>query len=283
VDKGEGIINVEALDEKGNYRNFLDLQTYVVSPKGERVIVRLEQTGPGHYEAKFPTKEVGTYLLNMQEMDKGNAIGSQVVGASVSYSPEFTSPEPNVNLLRRLAESGGGMLLDPANLTANPFLHDRARTYQAQDLWEWLLKLAVILFVADVGIRRIQIDREEWLRATAGLRRILFFWKGKPSTPEAQESLSNLLAAREGVRGGRTAPGARTREDLFKPVQAGAPIEYQPGETEAGGEPVSTAPIAPRPPAGAPKPEGEQKPAPEPGGTTSRLLEAKRRAQQRKK
>ena len=36
VDKGEGVISVEALDEKGNYRNFLNLQAAVVSPKGEK-------------------------------------------------------------------------------------------------------------------------------------------------------------------------------------------------------------------------------------------------------
>jgi len=59
VENGQGHINVEALDEQGNYRNFLTLQTVVVSPKGEKQTVRLEQTGPGHYEAPFPTKEVG--------------------------------------------------------------------------------------------------------------------------------------------------------------------------------------------------------------------------------
>ena len=110
--KGEGVINVEALDEKGNYRNFLNLQTAVVSPKGERQTVRLEQTGPGHYEAKFPTKEVGAYLMNLMDMKDGQLRGSQVVGASVNYSPEFNAPEPNLNLLRRLAESGGGKVLD---------------------------------------------------------------------------------------------------------------------------------------------------------------------------
>jgi uncharacterized membrane protein len=283
VDKGEGVISVEALDEKGEYRNFLDLQTSVVSPKGERVTVRLEQTGPGHYEAKFPTKEVGSYLLNMLEMEKGKPIGSQVVGASVSYSPEFTAPEPNLNLLRRLAESGGGKLLDPSKLTENPFLHDRVKTHQAQDIWEWLLKLAVILFVADVGIRRIQIDREEWLRATAGIRRLLFFWHAQPRPATAQESLNSLLATREGLRSGRTAPGTQTREELFKPAQEGAPIEFPVGETQSGGDPATAPAIAPRSPAGIAQPTAEQKPPPEPGGTASRLLEAKRRAQLRKK
>src|SRR2546426_12821996 len=64
VDKGEGVISVEALDQQGNFRNFLNLQAIVVSPKGEKQSVRLEQTGPGHYDARFPTKEVGADLLN---------------------------------------------------------------------------------------------------------------------------------------------------------------------------------------------------------------------------
>ena len=120
VDKGEGVINVEALDEQGNFRNFLNLQAIVVSPKGERQTVRLEQTGPGHYEARFPTKEVGAYLLNLMEIKDGQVRGSQVIGASVNYSPEFNASEPNLNLLRRLAETGGGKLLDPIDSSGEP-------------------------------------------------------------------------------------------------------------------------------------------------------------------
>ncbi|HYV26087.1 MAG TPA: glutamine amidotransferase, partial [Candidatus Eisenbacteria bacterium] len=105
VDKGEGVINVEALDAQGNYRNFLNLQTIVVSPKGERQTVRLEQTGPGHYEAHFPTKDVGAYLLNLEDMKDGEVRGSQVIGASINYSPEFSATEANMNLLQRLADS----------------------------------------------------------------------------------------------------------------------------------------------------------------------------------
>ncbi|HWI57261.1 MAG TPA: glutamine amidotransferase, partial [Bacillota bacterium] len=151
VDKGEGLINIEALDEQGNYRNFLNLQAAVLSPKGERLNVRLEQTGPGHYEAHFPTKEVGAYLLNLMDIKNGQLRGSQVVGASVNYSPEFLAAEPNFNLLRRLAESGGGKLLDPAQPGINPFLHDRQKTFQPRALWEWLLQCAIILFTLDVG------------------------------------------------------------------------------------------------------------------------------------
>ena len=271
VDKGEGLINVEALDEKGNYRNFMNLQATVVSPKGEHMDVRLEQTGPGHYEAKFPTKEVGAYLLNLKQMENGKAVAGQVVGASVNYSPEFAAGEPNLNLLRRIAEAGAGKVLDPNNNASNPFTHDRLKTHQPRDWWEGLLKLAVILFVLDVGVRRIQLDREEWLRATVTLRKWTFFWKGAPRTLEQEESLASLLAKRGEVRTTRTAAG-EVRPELFQPEQPGAPVSLMTGETPSA-RPTSSPTAAVEI-----KPEEPERPA----GTTSRLLEAKKRAQKRR-
>ena len=273
VDKGQGLINVEALDEQGNYRNFLNLQTTIVSPKGERQNVRLEQTGPGHYEARFPTKEVGAYLLNLMDMKEGQVRGSQVVGASVNYSPEFTASEPNFNLLRRLAETGGGKILDPAVPSQNPFEHDRRKTFQPRDLWEWLLRFAVILFTVDVGVRRIQLDRDEISKAIHALRRWIFFWQGVPRTPEAEESLAALLSRREQVRSKQPVPMLQPRADLFRPEKTvSAPLPGTEEASEAEIPPVNS-PIEPA------KPAADQEP---PATTTSRLLEAKRRAQKRK-
>jgi len=265
VDKGEGVINVEAVDDQGNYRNFLNLQAAVVSPKGERQSVRLEQTGPGHYEAHFPTRQVGSYLLNLMDIKDGQLRGSQVVGASVNYSPEFIATEPNVNLLRRLAESGGGKMLEPSVPALNPFSHDRRKTFQPRDLWESLIKLAIVLFIFDVGVRRIQIDREEWQR----LLRPLLFWRA-PKLVGADESLTALLARRDQVRSTKTA-AAQPKPELFRPVK---PVEEVTRLTPQGG----SSPVAPVSPVSSESAEASEAPA----STTSRLLEAKRRAQQRK-
>jgi hypothetical protein len=268
VDKGEGIISVEALDEKGDYRNFLNLQTVVVSPKGERQTVRLEQAGPGRYEAHFPTREVGSYLLNLMEFKEGKLAGSQAVGASVNYSPEFNATAPNVNLLKRLAESGGGKLLDPLDVADNPFLHDRKRTFQPRDFWEWLLQFAVVLFTVDVGVRRIQIDREAWLKGMEYLRRRLFFWQGQARPVEADESLSALLTRRGQVRASQTAPGAEPSPDLFRPQK---PVTLPTRETSAADAAMSTET--------SPEETGEKEE--KPVTTTSRLLDAKRRARKK--
>jgi hypothetical protein len=275
VDKGEGEISVDALDEQGNYHNFLDLQGIVVTPKGESITVPVKQTGPGHYEARFATKEVGTYVLNLLNRENGKVVSSQVVGASINYSPEFNASEPNVNLLRRLVESGGGRLLDPTDPLMNTFLHDRQKTYQPRDLWEWLLRFAVILFPLDVAVRRIQLDRDEMHRAWRKIRGWVFFWQGTPREPEAEESLAALLARREQVRSTQTAPSqaqVKASADLFRPQKQVT--------TPLGDEGIAPG-SAPEEVAG---PEaGKEGPAkPEPTSTTSRLLDAKRRAQRRK-
>jgi uncharacterized membrane protein len=269
LEKGEGVINVEALDAKGDYRNFLNLQAIVVSPKGERVIVPVRQSGPGHYEAKFPTKEAGTYAVNVVEMDGTKVVAQQTAGASINYSPEFSVPEPNYNLLRRLAEAGGGKVLDLKNPLDNPFRHDRLKTFQPRDLWEWLLKFAVILFVLDVGFRRIQIEREDALKALAFAKGALLFWRPMPKVTKSDESLSALLARRDAVRAETTKP-AEERPELFQPTQPSAmPLPGTPPKPE----PAQPAPAAS--PA-----EAETKPAP--ASSMASLLEAKRRAQRKK-
>lgn len=271
VDSGEGQLTVEALDENGNFRNFLNLRAVVVSPKGQRQTVQLEQTGPGHYEARFPTKEVGAYIVHLMDMQDGAIRGSQVLGASVNYSPEFNATEPNLNLLHRLAQSGDGKMLDLSDPRDSPFLHDRQKTFQPKDLWQWLLRFAIVLFPVDVGLRRIQLDRDEIRRGLQWLRRWIFFWQGVPRPVEAEESLAALLARREQVRSSQTAPAAEVHPGLFQPENSQATPVAMPGSSMSPEQPVI--------PAAAPA--AESPPAPDRAATTSRLLEAKRRAQRR--
>lgn len=265
VEKGEGRVSVEAVDPKGNYRNFLNLQMMVVSPKGEKQRLHLEQTGPGHYEAKFPTKDVGAYLMNLMHMEGEDMRGSQVLGLSVNHSPEFDDPEPNLHLLRRLAESSGGKVLDPEK--DSPFQHDRQKTFQARDLWEWLLKFAIVLFPLDVAVRRIQIGRDEWERFMAVMRRTFALRKPAAEQAAADESLSALLNRREQVRTTQTAPAA-IDPGLFQP-QKTVDVASQPTTVETAGTSQTVEK--------APETSQENKGA----STASRLLDAKRRARKR--
>lgn len=270
IDQGRGSLSVEALDKDGNFRNFLTLKAAVVSPKGERKDVFLEQTGPGRYEAKFDTKEVGTYVLNLMNMQDGKVQGTMPLGASVNYSPEFNSASANMFLLKRLAEAGGGgPMLDPANLASNPFNWDRQRTFQPRDLWELLIKLAIVLFVFDVGVRRIQIGRDEFERMWAWGRAKVFFWKPVKGATDVDQSLGALLARRDQVRSSRPSPVVAPSEELFQPKQPPAPTL-----TSAESATADKSPTAEKPPEVPPKPADDV-------STTSKLLEAKKRARKK--
>ena len=271
IEQGRGIISVEAIDTDGNFRNFLDLQAVVVNPKGERELVPLTQTAAGRYEAEFETRETGSYLVHLREMEQGELRASQVIGANLDHSPEFAESRPNLARLERLAEIGGGKLLSRDFGKDNPFEHDRRETFQPVDLWEWLLKFAVLLFPVDVGVRRIQIDREEWSRWMAGLMRVLVFWRRKEN-PKREESLASLLAKRDEAR------------QTFRREQPSAPTEpapelFQPSQPTSG----DSAPLGASTAAVADPPTTEDNPEPEGDSTTSRLLAAKRKALRKKK
>lgn len=271
LEEGAGRLAVEATDAEGNYRNFLNLQAVVVNPKGERETVRLEQKGPGRYEVAFPAKEVGVYMVNLLDLANGQIRGQQALGASVNYSPEFLASGANLGLLERLAQATGGKRLDPASAEDNPYLHDRERTYQAVDLWWWCLLGAVVLFPFDVGIRRVQLDREELARAW---RKVLG-WFGigrRRATAASEANLAALLARKEQVRSTKTGEGAAP---AVAPVDPGL-FRPQQSVTPASAEAEPAKPVDP-PPAEKPK----EKPAEGEASMASRLLEAKRRARKK--
>ncbi|MBO93778.1 MAG: hypothetical protein CMI32_02620 [Opitutales bacterium] len=265
IEQGSGIISVEAMDAGGNYRNFLDLQAVVVGPKGERKLVSLKQSAAGRYEAAFETSDTGAYLVHLREMENGEMRSSQVIGANLDHSPEFAESRPNLARLERLAEIGDGKLLSRDFIADNPFERDRKKTFQPVALWEWLLKFAVLLFPVDVGVRRIQLDREEWLKATENLRRLLFFWRRKERQTGTDESLASLLAKRDEARHSfeRNKPSA-PKPSLFQPEQTA---------TELLAKPSAASEAHPDEPSKA----GED------DSTASRLLAAKRKALRRKK
>jgi hypothetical protein len=218
-------------------------------------------------------------MLNLMELRDGKLAGQQPVGASVNFSPEFNAPEPNLPLLRRLAESGGGKLLElppdvftsaePLAAGLNPFLHDRRDTFQPRDWWEWLLRMALLLFVLDVALRRIHLEREQLEKAWAAVRRTVLFWKGVPRAAEADESLAALLTRRDHVRSTKTA-ASEARPELFQPVTP-VSMSDQPGAHEPGLGRIDPQSLQ----------ETQPKPADQPQTTADRLLAAKKRARRK--
>lgn len=262
IEAGEGRVRVEALDAQGDFRNFLTLHAVIVGPKGDKQTVVLQQIAPGSYEASFSARDTGAYLLNVMEMQDGQTRAAQIIGTSLAYSPELTTRAPNSALLSRLADVTGGRVIDPAGPADFSFQHDRKKTYQAQDLWSWLLKCCVVAFVIEVGVRRVQIDRDDWQRFTHRVGRVVFFWRKTPgaATPTTP-SLAALLARRDNVRAQSVISSTSSSAPSVNPNNAAPP------GTDSRTAPAQVASSAP-----------ETSTQSEVQSTTNRLLEAKRRA-----
>ena len=88
IDKGVGKVTIEAVDEKGNFLNFLNPKARLITPdyKGKDLV--LDQTGPGRYEAQFDARQLGTYLVNIRT-DRNGETRSQITGGVLPYSPEY--------------------------------------------------------------------------------------------------------------------------------------------------------------------------------------------------
>ncbi|MDA7644980.1 glutamine amidotransferase, partial [bacterium] len=269
VDKGRGVISVEAVDDDGNFQNFLELNARVVDPSGEGQDLRLEQTAPGRYEARFDAESVGAYTINLMQMEGEKLVGTQMIGTSLNFSPEFSSSETKWNLLNRLAEISQGKVFTDLSMAADPFHHDRIETFQPKDLWEWLLRFSILLFPFDVALRRIQIDREEWLRAYRWVVARVFFWTRTEPVVTRDESLGALLSRRDAVRSSQDrepaviqpVSSARSRAEKDRPI---APPKKPSSQTELKEDPSSSDVKI------------------DEGSTASRLLAAKRRARRKR-
>ena len=262
IDKGVGTMLVEAIDEEGNFRNFLDLEARVVGPSGSEETRRLRQTAPGRYEISFPAQEVGAYTANLALLKDGQVAGYQMTGTSLNYSPEYAAEGPDLNLLGELADMSGGTF-HPSMRAARPFDHDRKETHRPHDLWERFLMLALLLFPLDVAVRRVHLDREDRVRILRRLHALIPFVRRREA-PKQEESLAVLLRTRDQVRRTREREAPETRLDDL-PLPSG---------TTGRKSPSPSRPVAPEEP-----PESEA-PPPE-DTTTSRLLAAKKRVGRR--
>jgi len=70
----------------------------------------------------------------------------------IDYPDELRLPPAN-DLLRRVAETTGGVFRpEPASV----FAPDGRTVHRVAPLWTWLLLAALLLFVADVALRRLR-------------------------------------------------------------------------------------------------------------------------------
>ena len=148
---GSGEVQLEAVDAKGEFVNFLDANAGVVYPDKTQGVLPLVQVGPGRYRGAFPAVDQGAYLVGVAERKGEKMVGSEVASLVVPYSPEHRALSVNEGLLRDLTTLTGGAA--PAK-PGQSFTQNRKKVRVWIEAWPYFLALALLLFLPDVAIRR---------------------------------------------------------------------------------------------------------------------------------
>jgi hypothetical protein len=159
---------VEAAERR--YLNFLPTTATLVDPRGAQQEIPIPQAAPGRYEAVVPVEDDGVYVLQVTQTEQGGGVATQSGGFVVPYSPEYRVGGVDDHFLETLARRTGGRLIhDPDQA----FIHDLPAVGAPRPLWPLLVIAAALLFVADVGVRRVRITGLELHAAYYAARRRL--------------------------------------------------------------------------------------------------------------
>jgi Mg-chelatase subunit ChlD len=149
VEGGKGIITLNNKVDRGEF----DTKAAIVSPNLESREVTLYPTAPGQYRGDFEITETGSYVIKALQQKDGETVNAASTGISVQYSPEYRI-QPTSGYLDRLIKEAGGTLINAPEDVYKGKIKD---IFGAIDLTPTLLILALILFMLDIAIRRLNL------------------------------------------------------------------------------------------------------------------------------
>jgi uncharacterized membrane protein len=281
-------LTIDARDAKDEPITDLSIEGGITAPAGSIAgkisespgAIKFEEKNSGVYEASFKANDSGSYFINarakrtVKTLEKGKEVvheesDSVRAGVTVPYSPEFAEMESNAPLMEKLAQITGGQVITDSDKDLEAAAA-RATVYRRQGLpgsrnlqpiWFWLLALAGITLLFDVGVRRIALDTHE---VAGRAKRIWEKLRGRALAPAAPAFLERLKSRKAEVAQDLDRTHAARR------FEAPVAVEDLPAPVDAT---VAQA-AAPRP---TPPPKPETTTKEEEADFASRLMKAKKR------
>ncbi len=285
VEGGEVHLRILAPEEGEGAGDPLVFASQVLDPEHRARPLQIQRTGLGQYDAVFSAADTGSYVvrLSYESADGSKRVsGTMHTGVSMAYSPEYREMRSNEAVLSEMARLTDGEVL-AAGQPDRVFSPGRIRPVRLRrPVWDGFVWFALILFLLDVAARRLAIDPVLVLaRLRAGLQAL----GRSPARGQGEAALQSLRGARARARDRMAAadnrpavaPGESAREAAFR---AGAEASGRGGDAlqkdfgQALGADRADSPV--------PTASKSVADAAEEGDYTSRLLDAKRRARQRR-
>ncbi len=164
-------ITLDAIDPAGRFLNRADTEVTIIDPQLSQRKLEMKQTAPGRYTVEFDTPQSGAYHMNMtQKTSGGTLLHQQTRGLIVGYPDELRLHPTNTELLKTIASITGGRFNpspeslfqsdpDPTETQSSGQQLSAPRTAQrTTPLWPYLVTVAMLLFLLDVALRRIDFS-----------------------------------------------------------------------------------------------------------------------------
>lgn len=170
----EVVLNVSAADTDGEWD---ELKAVITDDRMQSQEVTLTQRSPGEFTGSLFTDQSGAFIVNLTPSIDGKVqegVSAGNLGFVVPYSPEYRIPasaSAGDALLKQLVELTGGRMLS-LEQPEQIFSGETIPRKQLYDLRQALLIAVLMLWLADIAVRRLSIRWElafSWL--TAGFRR----------------------------------------------------------------------------------------------------------------
>ncbi len=273
ADTDNGVIDVvvSALDQDDAHANFLNLTGTAILPNGKSQAFSLEQTAPGRYSAKLPTTEPGNYYLAISSGSNAplraaiNVPSSAELNDLVSYEGFLASlaeGKPRDGEAGRVIQSSRGIGDTQALLETNVFRPGLAPAKSRNPVWPFVVFIASALFLGDIMCRRVLFSFDWVSRAINWLP-----WKRRSAAAvESTQHMQRLKHTKASATARYEQPADFTPDLRELPATT---VEPTAARVEA------TIPAATQ---AAPSVASDET---EKGDYTSRLLQAKKRVQDR--
>ena len=164
-----GQIDLDSADNSGQFLNGLTTELQIIRPDLSVAKEEVRQMGPGRYTTNFELDQIGSYLFKIRQSIP-NAAETETFaditrGITLSYQPEYRHLGSNTNFLSELAEVSGGRYLEDAN---DIYAIDESDSVVVRKpIWPNLLVAALLIFILDVALRRLDLAGRGWFRDQA--------------------------------------------------------------------------------------------------------------------
>lgn len=186
----DGTKGTVTLTDKAN-KGEVETKANIITPDMKSKEITLYPSAPGVYSGSFDAKTPGIYMVKGTQQKNGETIDSAASGLAIQYSPEYKI-SPDSSSLDNLIKDSGGKYIKTA---AEVFKGSPKDVSGKTDMTPYLLILALVLFMCDVALRRLNIPYKKIVVFVGSMKdKAGLAWKAhtEPKLQTAGENISTI-------------------------------------------------------------------------------------------